>query len=895
MSWTRFLRRDRWDDERARELEAHLAIETDENLARGMTPAEARAAAHRKLGNITRVREEIYQMNTLGVADTAWRDFKYAARVLRLNPGFTLIAILSLALGIGANTAIFQLLDALRMRALPVPHAEQLAEITIGDGTLDRSGSMNGNHAALTNALWERIRDRQQAFSGVFAWASPTFELSSGGESRKAEGLWAGGDLFGTLGVHAAIGRLFTAADDYRGCAAPPAVISYGFWQREFGGDASALTHRLTLDGHPFDIVGVTPPDFFGVEVGRTFDVAVPLCAEALSLGAHSWLDRKDAWFLGAIGRLKPGWSIEKAGAHLRALSAPLFKETLPNYRPEDEKIYLAYTLSVFPAGTGVSSLRHEYGPSLWLLLATTGLVLVIACANLANLMLARATTREREIAVRLALGASRARVIQQLLAESLLIAAAGAALGALLAQSLSRVLVAALTTQHERVFMDVTGDWRVFAFVALLAASACVIFGLVPAIRATAASPGAAMKAGSRGSTDSRQRFGLRRALVVAQVALSLVLVVGALLFVRSFRNLVTLDAGFRQDHVFAATIDLRRTGMPDTRIRAALDDLIEKLRRVPGVDSAAQVRNVPIGGSFSNRNIVVDGVTRTENVNYNSVGDQYFTTMGAPLLAGRDFDRHDDAGPRVAIVTESFARVFFGGGNPVGRTFQIDEAPGVARPAITIVGLARDAKYNDLRDPFEPLIYVPIAQDALLPSVAHLVVRSTGSPAGVIAAVTSLARDLDPAGIVTLRSMESQIRDSLVRERLMATLSGAFGGLAALLATIGLYGVMSYTVARRRNEIGIRMALGADRGQVIAMVMREAGLLLGAGVIAGTALAMIAGPAAATLLFGLAPSDPSTLAMAVGGLGVVAMLASYLPALRASRLEPTEALREE
>jgi len=345
----------------------------------------------------------------------------------------------------------------------------------------------------------------------------------------------------------------------------------------------------------------------------------------------------------------------------------------------------------------------------------------------------------------------------------------------------------------------------------------------------------------------------------------------------------------------VFAATIDLRRTGMPDTRIRAALDDLIEKLRRVPGVDSAAQVRNVPIGGSFSNRNIVVDGVTRTENVNYNSVGDQYFTTMGAPLLAGRDFDRHDDAGPRVAIVTESFARVFFGGGNPVGRTFQIDEAPGVARPAITIVGLARDAKYNDLRDPFEPLIYVPIAQDALLPSVAHLVVRSTGSPAGVIAAVTSLARDLDPAGIVTLRSMESQIRDSLVRERLMATLSGAFGGLAALLATIGLYGVMSYTVARRRNEIGIRMALGAGRGDVVRMVMREAGLLLIVGVVVGAALAVAAARTAATLLFGLRPGDPATLAMAAGSLGLVAMLASYLPALRASRLEPTEALRQE
>src|SRR5579872_3995234 len=535
MSWIRFFRRSRWDDERRREIEAHLAIEIDENVARGMSPADARAAAQRKLGNATLVREEIYHMNTLRIVDAAWRDLKYAARVLRLNPGFTFVAVLSLALGIGANTAIFQLLDALRMRALTVPHAEQLAEIKIDNGNGDRSGSMNGNHAVLTNSLWERIRDRQEAFSGAFAWGSTTFELSSGGESRKADGLWAGGDLFGTLGVRAVIGRTLTAADDRRGCAAPPAVISYGFWQREFGGDPSALGRSLTLDGHPYEIVGVTPAAFFGVEVGRTFDVAVPLCAEPFTMGAGSWLDRKDAWFLGAIGRLKPGWSTEKATAQLRAISAPLFKETLPNYRPEDEKIYLAYTLAAFPAGTGVSSLRHEYEPSLWLLLATTGLVLLIACANLANLMLARATAHEREIAVRLTLGASRARIVHQLLAESLLIAAAGAGVGAFLAQSLSGVLVAALTTQHDRVFMDVTGDSRVFVFIALLAASACVIFGLVPAIRATATSPGAAMKAGGRGSTDSRERFGLRRLLVIAQVALSLVLVVGALLFVRS------------------------------------------------------------------------------------------------------------------------------------------------------------------------------------------------------------------------------------------------------------------------------------------------------------------------------------------------------------------------
>jgi putative ABC transport system permease protein len=896
MSWSRFFRRSRWDDERARELAAHLAIDTDENIARGMSPADARDAARRKLGNVTAIREEIYRMNTLGLLETLWQDLRYGARLLRLNPSFAIVAILSLALGIGANTAIFQLLNALRIRALPVPHAEQLAEVRIIGADGDRTGWFSGTHSMLTNPLWERIRDRQEAFSGLFAWGSPDFELSAGGESHEAQGLWVSGDFFRVLEVRPLLGRVLTTADDRRGCAAPPAVISYGFWQREYGGNASALGRTLNLDGHAYDIVGVTPPGFFGPEVGRAFDVAVPLCAEPLTRGARTALDRNDAWFLGAIGRLKPGWSLEKATAHLSALSAPMFTETLPNYRPEDEKAYLSFKLGAFSAATGISGLRETYESPLWLLLATTGLVLFIACANLANLMLARATAREREIAVRLALGASRGRIVRQLLAESLLIAAAGAGAGAVLAQSLSRVLVAALTTQNERVFMDVTGDSRVLMFIALLAVAACVVFGLMPAIRATATSPGAAMKAGSRGSTDTRERFGLRRALVVAQVALSLVLVVGALLFVRSFRNLMTVDAGFTRQNLFSATLDFRRSGVPEDRLRLAEGGLLERLRQAPGVEDAAQVRNVPIGGSFSNRNVVVDGVTRKENVNYNSVSDRYFSTMGATLVAGRDFDRQDAAtAPRVAIVTQSFARVFFNGLNPVGRTFQIDESPGKPRPAYEVVGFARDSKYNDLRDPFEPLMYVPAAQDDLSASSIRLVVRSHASMASVTATVTALAREVHPTSVVSMRTMQSQVSDSLLRERLMATLSGVFGGLAALLATVGLYGVMSYMVARRRNEIGVRMALGAARGDVVVMVMREAGLLLAAGVLLGTALAVAAGRAAATLLFGLRPGDPATLAMAAGGLGVVAMLASYLPALRASRLEPTEALREE
>jgi putative ABC transport system permease protein len=894
MALWRFLRRSRWDDERARELEAHLIIETDDNIARGMNAADARHAARRKLGNVAAVREQIYDMNTINPLDALWRDLRYGARLLRLNPTFALVAILSLALGVGANTAIFQLLDALRIQTLAVSHPEELAEVRIRQES-GKDGNFSGRRPMLTNPLWERIRDRQQAFSNIFAWDATDFELSSGGDSRTALGLWVSGGFFDTLGVHAAFGRLFGADDDRRGCAAPPAIISYGFWQHEYGGSRSAIGSTLTLDGHLYDIVGVTPPEFSGVEVGRTFDVAVPLCAEALR-GAGSVLNRKDGWFIAAIGRLRPGWSVEKASAHLDALSAAMFQETLPDYRPEDAKTYLAFRLAAFPAGTGVSDLRRTYESPLWLLLATAAVVLLIACANLANLMLARATAREREIAVRLALGASRARIVRQLLAESLLIAAAGAAAGALLARWLSRLLVASLSTRNDPVFVDVAGDWRAFVFVGVVAAAACVIFGLMPAMRATAMSPGAAMKAGSRGSTDSRERFGLRRILVVVQVAMSLVLVVVALLFVRSFRNLATLDAGFAIDRLTIATLNFRPSGIPDDRMEAAFDRFLDRLRAEPGLENAARVRNVPISGSFSNRTPVIDGLKRRENVNFNWVSDRYLRTMRSDLLAGRDIDRSDTAtAPRVAVVTESFARVFFGGQNPVGKRFQIDEPPGRRRPVYEIVGLARDSKYSDLRDPFEPLAYVPSAQDQPATSTLRLVVRSALPLGSVTAAITRLASDTQPSIVVEYNTMESQVSDSLLRERLLAALSGMFGVLAALIAMIGLYGVMSYSVARRRAEIGIRMALGAARGDVVTMVMREAGLLLAAGVAAGLLLAIVAGRAAATLLFGLTPGDPATLATAAAGLGAVALLASYLPAWRASRLEPTEALREE
>ena len=898
MSLTRFFRRSRWDEERARELEAHLAIEIDENIRRGMPADDARAAAQRKLGNTARIREDIYRFNSLGIVDTVWRDLRYAVRVLRTSPGFTTVAVLSLMLGVGANTAIFQVLNAVRLRSLPVAHPEQLVEIRLDNDrdNHERNGTFQGPRSMLTNALWERIRDRQQAFSSVLAWGGTSFELSAGGESREAAGLWVSGSFFTALDVRPLLGRVFTPADDRRGCAAPPAVISYAFWQREFGGPPSTVGQSLTLDGHRYEIVGVTPPSFFGVDVGRGFDVAAPLCAEPFSRAASSLLDRRDGWFLAALGRLKPGWTAEQATAHLRTLSAPMFRETLPVYRPEDAERYLAFTLGAFPARTGVSSIRGTYETPLWLLLAMTAVVLLVACANLANLMLARAAAREREIAVRLAIGASRPRIVGQLVTESLVIAVAGASAGAWLAGSLSRVLVASLTTENERVFVDVGSDWRVFAFVALLALATCILFGLVPAVRATAARPAAVLKAGSRGLTDSRERFGLRRVLVVAQVALTLVLMVAGLLFARSLRNLSTVDAGFTREPLLIASLDFRRTGAPQASLRADFVDLLDAVRRDPSVEETARVRVVPVSGDFSNRTIVVDGVAHKENVNLNTISDRYFATVQTPLVAGRDFDARDTAASRrVTIVTESFARVFFGGANPIGRTFQIEEAPDRPRPPIEIVGLVRDSKYGDLREAFEPLMYVPAAQDERPQSTLRLLVRSSAPLTAAASAVTAAARAMNPSIVVHFQTMASQVKDSLLRDRLIATLAGVFGALAVVIAMIGLYGVMSYSVARRRNEIGVRLALGAVRADVVRMVMREAGVLLGAGLVVGALSSMAAARFVRALLFGLSPHDPLTLTLAVAGLTTVAALASYIPAWRASRLEPTAALRDE
>ena len=897
MAWSRFFRRAHWDEERARELESYLAIETDDNIARGMTPEAARQAAHRKLGNPTLIREEIYQMNSVGFVETLWHDLRYGARILRRNPTFAIVSILTLALGTGANTAIFQLVDAVRLRALPVDAPEQLVEIRVDAHDKGRTGNFLSRRPYLSEPLLRRIQAEQQVFSGLAAWGAVRFDLADGGESRPAQGLFVNGAFFETLGVHAQLGRVLTPADDVRGCAVPSIVLSQAFWRREFAGSPTVLGRILKLDGHAYQIVGIAPSSFFGIDVGRSFDIAAPICAEPLSRGTRSGLDKADVWFLAALGRLKPGVTAVKADAQLRAISRGIFEAIVPpGYTAEDAKNYLAFTLTTTPASTGVSSLRGTYATPLWILLGVTGLVLLVACANLANLMLARATAREREIAVRLAIGASRRRIVRQMLSESLLIALIGAAGGLVLAAWSSRALVAFLSTQGNAFFVDLALDWRIFGFAAGLAIAACLLFGLAPALRATGTSPGATMKTAGRGTTDSPERFTVRRVLVVVQVALSLVLVVGALLFARSLRNLVTLDPGFRQDDLLIVNMDLRRANVPVEARPTVYERMVDRLRQLPGVESAAQVFIVPVTGSSWNDRVVIGGAVQQTLVKFNTVGPDYFRTMGTPLVAGRAFSPTDTANsPKAAVVNQLFAKTFFHSPQAVGRSFQIETGPGEAPVHYQIIGVVKDSKYGDLREPLAPLAYLAATQDAEAGPFLQAVVHSSVTLSAVSADVTQAVRDVNPAILLQFSTMEQAVRDSLISERLMATLSGFFGLLAALIATIGLYGVMSYMVARRQMEIGIRMALGADRGMVVRLIVREAGVLLAIGLAIGVGLSAAAGRTATSLLYELQPWDAVSLAVGMAGLAAVALVASWVPAHRASRLALTIALREE
>jgi putative ABC transport system permease protein len=892
-------RKEQVEREMDEELRGYLDAAVNEKMRRGMSREEAVRAARIEMGGAESVKEHIRAASWESLVETLWQDLRFGLRLLRLNPAFAAAAILSLALGIGANTAIFQLLDAVRLRTLPVKNPEQLVKISI-DHRNGASGNFSSRYPDLTYGQWEQIRAQQQAFSSVFAWGPNLFNISPAGEVHNVQGLWASGGFFETLGVEPLLGRVLTSADDRSNCDSAGAVISYSFWKHEYAGENSVIGRTLTISRHPFEIIGVTPPEFYGVEVGRYFDVAVPLCAEPVIMIQYSQLHQPHGWWLSAMGRLKPGWNTARAAAQLRAISPGIFEATLPPiFNPEQAKHYLGYKLGAFPGDSGSSELRSDFENPLWFLLGLAALVLLIASANLANLMLARATAREKEMGLRMAVGASRGRLIRQLLVESFLIAGIGAGLGAALARSLSQVLVASLSTQDDPLFVDLGTDWRILGFTAALAGLTCILFGLAPALRATGVSPGVVLKEGGRGTTGGRSRFGLRRILVVSQIALSLMLLVGALLFARSFNNLAAVDAGFRQDGILVTDIDFTTLNLSNERRLTFSEELLSRVRAIPGVDSAAIAEIVPLSGNGENHDLLMgtSGSPKGEApvAAFNRVSPGFFHTLQTPMLAGRDFDEHDLKGsPNVAIVNEEFARKFANGSNPVGMAFRIGRLRTITAP-YEIIGLVKNTKYSELREEAQPIAYTSMAQYDRPATDAQILIRSNAPLASLLSRVKSTANEAHPDLDITFFPFHKMIQDGLLRDRLMAALSGFFGALAVVLAAIGLYGVISYMVERRRNEIGIRMALGAGQQEIIRLVLRETGILLLIGLAAGVALALATAKTAASMLFGLKPTDALTYLLAALSLSAVAALASFVPARRAARLDPMVALRNE
>jgi putative ABC transport system permease protein len=836
---------------------------------------------------------EVASMQLLNLIENILQDLRYGVRGLYRSPGFTAVAILSMALGIGANTAIFQLLNAVRLRSLPVANPQELAEVRIAGGN-GGYGSQNGINSELTNALWEHIRQSQEAFSGIFAWGNSELFIGEGGSARRVRVIWASGDLFPVLGVSPARGRLFTTADDQRGCGNPGAVISYEFWLSYLGGADSAIGGSLRIQDRLFTVIGVTPPGFFGLEVGQGFDVALPICARE-----DRDLDRLDYFWLVVMGRLKPDRTIAQVAASVNTKSRAIFEATVPpGYDSVNVERYLNFRLTAVPAARGVSRLRQDYEASLWLLLAITGLVLLIACANLANLMLARASGREREMAVRIALGASRSRLIRLLLSESLLLAGLGTTLGAGLARLLSRALTSLLTTEGNLLQLDLGVDWRVLAFMAIIAMLTCVIFGLVPALRASLLNPGTAVKSSVRGLTANHERYSYQRFLVIGQIAFSLVLLVGALLFARSFWNLTTLDLGLRRNGILFVSHSFNNFRLPVDQVVVFQKKLLEQIKSIPQVESATFTTHMPLSGNGISLKVrgLGDGGDQASSSKFTYLSPGYFKTLGIPILAGRDFNDFDTStSVKVAIVNETFVRRFIADRAPIGAMVRSLQEPKYPETIYEVIGVVKDTKYANLRQVIPPMAFAPMTQNPNLQSGATIAIHSSVPLSGVMAEVRRKVNELSPEIRIEFRVFDRQIREGLIRERLMAWLAGAFGALAAILAIVGLYGVVSYRVLRRQNEIGIRLALGASRLRIVSLILREVVVLLLIGLGIGTFVSLAAAQGARSLLFSLSPYDIPTLVISVCLLALVAVGASFLPALRASRVDPIVVLRHE
>ena len=869
----------RHDADLAEEMETHRQMRQAQLERAGLSPAEAAAASRRALGNLTLAREDAREAWSWAWLEHAGQDLRIALRGLRQSPTFSLVAIATLALGIGANTALFSIFNGLVLRQLPVRDPASLVLLDKGSWTYP---------------IYEAIEaEADGIFDGVFAVANRQFDLATAGQRAPIDGAFASGGMFDVLGLTAVRGRLLTPADDRRGGDAAVAVISHRFWQQRYGGADGAVGATISLDRHPFTIVGVMPASFGGPDVGRVADVIAPFAAEPILSGAESALTRRSTWWLDIMGRLRPGMTLAQANAALQARQPGIRQAAWP---PRHDQ-FLEEPLTLVSAATGRSPLRTRFGTPLRAMLAAVALVLLIACANLANLMLARALARRRELSVRLALGASRWRVARLLTFETIVLVGAGAGVGIVFARWSSGLLVHQLATWRGAVTLDLSLDGQVLAFTAAVAMLTALIAGVLPALAVTRVAPGDALKESGRSIAGDR-RLSVRGALVVSQIALSLVLVVGAGLFLQTFASLSRTPLGFAPGGLTVTSIDLASSAVDDAERPGLAARIDAAVAGAAGVRAAGLSVITPMsGGGWNDRigDAPIRGRAPASSMTWmNAVTPAWFDTMGIRRISGRGFASTDRAGsPRVAIVNEAFVRRFLGGRAPLGQ--RVTAGGPNEREPYEIVGVVGDAVYRSLREGMVPTMYLPLAQQEKMGSGITLTVATTPAARGSASRLVAEAlRGVDPALTFTIRDFDDYLRGGLTQERLVALLSGFFGGLALLLAAVGLYGIVTHAVDVRRTEIGIRMALGASRTGILWLVVRRVGALLALGLTAGLALSLWSVRFVDTLLFRLEPRDAATFTGAVIVLIAAALLAAWIPARRAARLDPAIVLRD-
>jgi predicted permease len=897
------LRRRELEQDLDDEIRAYIDAAVERNLASGMSQEEAVRAARLSVGSVAATKDAVRDVGWESRLESIWQDVRHALRGLRRSPGFAAVAILTLALGIGINTAIFSVVNSLLLRTLPVAEPERLALVSFSRAI------EQGFPAGWNYAIWDQIRQRQHEFDGAVAWDvfMRRLDLSQSGERQPAEGLFVSAEFFQELGVPMLAGRPFNPSEDVLGASAGRvAVISYGFWQRRFGGAADTIGQTLFINRVPVTVIGIAPPAFLGPEVGRAFEIALPIGASPVILNEPDWAGPVGRSYLAVMIRLRSGQSIDSGTAMLRGMQRQIIQASMPANGTwgdmQDEVMKDAFSLA--PVSAGTSELRRQYSQSLLTILAIALLVLLIACANVANLLLARSTAARRELSVRLAIGAPRRRLIQQLLVESLLLSGLGAIVGLLLASWGSQLLVAQLSTWFERVVLDVSIDWRVLAFTATVSIVTALLFGTMPAVRASRLAPGAALKDSPADRTGGGRVIRLRGGLVAAQVALSLVLLIAAGLFIRSFERIVDLPLGFESERVLVVDLSTSRASVNSTNRGAYLQRLADAVRGVPGVAHAGVSLNTPVnrGPTALTGFIALGGAElppAERRTIVNLVTPGWFETYGMTPRAGRVIDNRDTAtGAAVAVVNEAFARKFFPNQEALGRSVVSEDQPDPdqARVPITIVGIVENAVDQSLRwDPY-PTLYQPLVQFTIpipLFDFGLSVRAASGSPALLARSVSDAVTSYDRNLVFGFNPLTDQIGAARQQERLVAWLAEAFGALALLLAAIGLHGVTSYTVERRRTEIGIRMALGAQRRDLIGLAIRQTMLMTAGGVVLGFTIAAAVTRYLQALLFGVTPLDAVSFMAAAALLVAVALVACYLPARRAATIDPMNALR--